>query len=127
MKILLDSCAFIDFILADELVSDRAVEAFQSADNELFLSVAAVWEMGLKISVGKLNIDLDESLDLFVQQGVQILDIDLPMTLLVNKLPSHHKDPFDRIIIAAAKLNDMVIMTSDKIFEKYDVELIKSR
>ena len=74
-----------------------------------------------------LDIDLDAALDYFKSHGVEVLSIDLHATLLVNKLPVHHKDPFDRIIIAAAQANDMVIMTSDKIFEAYDVELIKSR
>lgn len=127
MKLILDSCAFIDIAINAPTLTRNAISAFQDMNNELFLSVASVWELGLKRSLGKLDFDMAGAIDLLSQNGINILDITLPVTLLVNELPYHHKDPFDRIIIATAKINDMGVMTSDTIFETYGLEIINSR
>ena len=95
--------------------------------NDLFLSVASVWELGLKRSLGKLDFDINGAVGLLRENGIAILDITLPVTLLVNELPYHHKDPFDRIIIATAKINDMSIITSDTIFSAYGLGTLNSR
>ena len=96
-------------------------------ENDLFLSVASVWELGLKRSLGKLDFDITGAIDLLSQNGIAILDITLPVALLVNELPYHHKDPFDRIIIATAKIGDMSIVTSDTIFSEYGLGIVNSR
>lgn len=127
MKILLDSCAFIDLALNADSLTEQAQVAYQNSDNDIYLSVATVWELGLKRSLGKLNFDIARAFDLLPQNAIKIMDITLPITLLVNELPYHHKDPFDRIIIATAKINDMSIMTSDTIFEAYGLDIIDSR
>ena len=95
--------------------------------NDLFLSVASVWELGLKRSLGKLDFDIAGAINLLPKNGITILDITLPVALLVNELPYHHKDPFDRIIIATAKINDMGIITSDIIFSEYGMRTLNSR
>ena len=95
--------------------------------NDLFLSVASVWELGLKRSLGKLDFDVTRAIDLLSQNDIAILDITLPIALLVNELPYHHKDPFDRIIIATAKINELSIITSDTIFSDYGLETLNSR
>ncbi len=127
MKLILDSCAFIDIAINAPTLTKDAISAYQDMDNDLFLSVASVWELGLKRSLGKLDFDMAGAIDLLSQNGITILDITMPVVLLVNELPYHHKDPFDRIIIATAKINDMGIMTSDKIFESYGLKVINSR
>ncbi|MDG1707336.1 MAG: type II toxin-antitoxin system VapC family toxin [Emcibacteraceae bacterium] len=127
MKIILDSCAFIDIAINAATLSDEALSIYQNEDNELYLSVATVWELGLKRSLGKLDFDIVGAVDLLSENGINILDITLPVSLLVNQLPYHHKDPFDRIIIATAKCNNADIITSDAIFTQYDVNIIDSR
>ncbi len=127
MKLILDSCAFIDIAINAPTLTQDAISAYQSNDNELFLSVASVWELGLKRSLGKLDFDITGAIELLSQNGIFILDITLPICLLVNELPYHHKDPFDRIIIATARINDTGIITSDSILKKYGVETINSR
>lgn len=127
MKLILDSCAFIDIAINAPTLTKGAIAAYQDMDNDLFLSVASVWELGLKRSLGKLDFDMAGAIDLLSQNGITILDITLPVVLLVNELPYHHKDPFDRIIIATAKISDMSVITSDKIFETYGLEIINSR
>jgi len=125
VKILLDSCAFVDLAINADSLTQPAKVAYQNSD--VYLSVATVWELGLKRSLGKLNFDMTRAIDLLPQNAIKIIDITLPVTLLVNELPYHHKDPFDRIIIATAKVNDMSIITSDTIFEKYGLDIIHSR
>ena len=127
MKFILDSCAFIDIAINAPTLSSEALSVYQNEDNELYLSVATVWELGLKRSRGKLGFDITGAIELLAKNGINFLDITLPVSLLVNQLPYHHKDPFDRIIIATAKCNNARIITSDVIFGQYDVELINSR
>lgn len=125
MKVLLDSCAFVDLALNADSLTTSAKLAFREYD--IYLSVASVWELGLKESLGKLDFDITRAVDLLPENGIKILNISLPVTLLVNKLPYHHKDPFDRIIIATAKASSLSVMTSDIVFEKYGLDLIRSR
>ena len=127
MKLILDSCAFIDIAINASTLTPEVISAYQSEDNDLFLSVASVWELGLKRSIGKLDFDITGAIELLSQNGINILDITLPISLLVNELPYHHKDPFDRIIIATAKINDMGIITSDMAFKDYGIKTINSR
>jgi len=125
VKILLDSCAFIDLAVDAYSLTDIAKTSYQKHD--IFFSVASVWELGLKKSIGKLDFDISKAVDLLPENGIRVVDITLPITLLVNELPYHHKDPFDRIIIATAKINKMTIMTSDTVFEDYGLDVIPSR
>jgi len=127
VKLILDSCAFIDIAINAPTLTSEVISEYQSEDNDLFLSVASVWELGLKRSIGKLDFDITGAIELLSQNGINILDITLPISLLVNELPYHHKDPFDRIIIATAKINDMGIITSDMAFKDYGIKTINSR
>ena len=127
MKYILDSCALIDIAVAAPTLTKDAIVAYQNTDNAIFVSVASIWELGLKRSLGKLSFDISGAIDLLSDNGIKILDITLPITLLVNELPYHHKDPFDRIIIATAKIHDTAIITSDKVFAEYGMGMINSR
>lgn len=127
MRYILDSCAFIDIAVNAPTLTQEVISIYQNPSNAIFLSVATVWELGLKRSIGKLDFDITGAIDLLSKNGIRVLDITLPVALLVNELPYHHKDPFDRIIIATAKCESMGILTSDKIFQEYGVETFHSR
>ena len=127
MKWILDSCAFIDIAINAPTLTQAAKQAYEDPDNYLFLSVASIWELGLKRSLGKLDFDIKGAVQLLANNGINTLDIDLPTTLLVNELPYLHKDPFDRIIIASAKVHDMGVITSDKIFGTYEIKTLNSK
>ena len=127
MRMLLDSCAFVDLATQADSLTERAISEYQNIHNDCYLSVATVWELGLKKSLGKLSFDIDAAVKMLDENGIKLLDINLPISLMVNKLPYHHKDPFDRIIITTAKINSMQIMTSDDIFSQYGVDIIQSR
>ncbi|NKQ37122.1 MAG: type II toxin-antitoxin system VapC family toxin [Chloroflexi bacterium] len=127
MKLLFDTHAFMWWDSDPSLLSERVLELCQDPENDLILSVVTVWEMQIKSQLGKLKFDfpLDELVE--NQQrinGIQILPVKLGHVLKLNELPLHHKDPFDRLLIAQAKMEDAVLLSTDAIFVEYSVELV---
>ncbi len=126
MKLLLDTHAFIWWSSEPEKLSKKVLAAFEDSENELTLSVASIWEMQIKVQLGKLDIT-DPLKDLIAihQKGkdLQILPIFLNHVLALDDLPVHHRDPFDRILIAQANAERLVIITKDQIFKSYPVQL----
>ena len=93
--------------------------------NRRFLSVASLWEIGIKISIGKLNIDmpLEELLLHHIEKNaIQILHIRFADILEVSIMPFHHRDPFDRLIIAQAIVENVQIFSIDEVFDSYPVQ-----
>ncbi|MEH2303874.1 type II toxin-antitoxin system VapC family toxin [Nostoc sp.] len=93
-------------------------------NNENLLSIASVWEMAIKHSIGKLNFDL--AFDEFIEQqiirnGIELLPITTNHISIVATLPLHHRDPFDRILIAQALAENIPILSADKIFDLYPI------
>ncbi len=108
-------------------LSPRALAACQDSENEVLFSVASVWEMQLKVQFGKLRLNLPLSELIDSQQRinkVEILPVKLEHALALDKLPNHHKDPFDRLLVAQAQVERAVLVSKDQIFLKYPVELI---
>jgi PIN domain nuclease of toxin-antitoxin system len=127
MKILLDTHTFIWWSSAPERLSDKGIALCQDTDNALLLSVASVWEMQIKMQLGKLKLDLPLKELIASQQeknNLQVLPVELGHVLELNNLPFHHNDPFDRLLIAQAKSEDALLMSKDKVFSAYPVKLI---
>jgi PIN domain nuclease of toxin-antitoxin system len=127
VKLLLDTHAFLWWVGASQELSRKARTAVGSARNDCFLSVASAWELAIKISLGKLRIA--GALDRFVPEqlavnGFQALAIDLRHTARVASLPFHHRDPFDRLLVAQALEDDLAVVTIDPVFAKYGVKRI---
>jgi PIN domain nuclease of toxin-antitoxin system len=129
MKLLLDTHAFLWMINDDYayLRGKNATQLFLDENNTLFLSLASVWEMAIKVKLGKL--DLKQPLVDFIPEqlainDIQLLDIQLPHVLKTMELPFHHRDPFDRLIIAQAQAEEMTLLSVDNIFIAYDIKLI---
>lgn len=96
--------------------------------NEIFFSAASSWEILIKTSLGKLALPEDSAQYIssrIREENFTELAIEVSHTLALSKLPMHHKDPFDRILIAQSISENIPILTSDKIFKKYPVQLIK--
>lgn len=127
MRYLLDSCAFIDLAIGATTLTRQAKKAFENPQSHIYLSAASIWELGLKKSLGKLDFDIEGAIDLLPSMGIKVVDISLQIVLLVNKLPCHHKDPFDRILIATAKSQGLSVITSDAVFTDYALDVIPSR
>jgi PIN domain nuclease of toxin-antitoxin system len=122
VKLLLDTHAFLWWVDGGGKLSRKARSAIASARNECFLSVASAWEIAIKVSLGTLRIE--GALDRFVPEqmaanGFQPLAIDLRHTARVAILPFHHRDPFDRLLVAQALEEELRIVTADPVFQKY--------
>lgn len=127
MRYLLDTCAWIFILTGNDRLSQNQKEAVLDSNSTIYLSVISVWEMTIKIAKGKLG--LPKPLDNLVfesciKDSYKILDLNIFNVLNAKKLPEHHQDPFDRMIISQAIDNDLIIITTDSKFSQYNVKLI---
>ncbi len=122
MRLLLDTHVVLWELAGSRRVSPAAQEAIEQA-TELLFSVVSFAEIGVKVAVGKLSVprDLREHV---LQSGVQILRLDADHGLAVADLPMHHRDPFDRLLVAQARSEQLTIVTADRRIADYDVQLI---
>ena len=127
MRVLIDTNIFVWFIAGSDRLNHQAINIMTDMNNELVLSVASLWEIAIKSSLGKLELLrpfdqlIPEQLEL---HEVDILQIELPHLLRIISLPFHHRDPFDRLIIAQSITENLPIITSDNAFQQYPVQLI---
>ncbi len=126
-RYLLDTHTFIWWVADSPKLATAANKTISSLENECFLSLASVWEMAIKISLGKLK--LATSLRNFITGNIAANDFKmLPMDFChINKiesLPFHHRDPFDRLLIAQAITEKMPIISADTAFNAYDIERV---
>ena len=125
MNFILDTHSFLWFIAGDERLSSRARQFISDTANSPFLSIASLWEMAIKLSIGKLK--LAQPIEVMIPyqmeiNGIRLLDIKLEHVVIVATLPYHHRDPFDRLLIAQAMAEQMPIVTRDTQFGAYDIE-----
>ena len=127
MRLLVDTHVFLWFILDDPRIATNARPLLVSPEHERFVSIASVWEVAIKHGLGKLELKsgLTGFLDDIVNANFELLDITPGHILSLSTLPLHHRDPFDRMLIAQAKHEGMHLLTADPHFEIYDVLLTK--
>src|SRR5258708_4653813 len=114
MNYLLDTHIFLWFIDGDKKLSSEFRQIIESGKNVKFLSVASVWEILIKAKLDKLpNLTVPVGSILEQVESFRALDIKLPHVLEIGKLPNIHKDPFDRILIAQAKVENLILLTTD--------------
>ena len=125
MNLLLDTHTFIWSYDEQHKLSRRALQEMSDTSNALFLSVASIWEIQIKIQTGKFK---DPTADVISEQqqinGIQILPVQLVHALYLENLPLHHKDPFDRLLISQAFVENMTLVSADANFGKYQVNLL---
>lgn len=125
MNLLLDTHALI-WILADEpSVSMAARAAVEDPENQVFVSAATAWEIAVKRSLGKLRAP-ENYLEALTAYRFTPLDITSEHALAVETLPLHHTDPFDRLLIAQARIEKLTLVTPDSRFKEYGVRLIEA-
>lgn len=119
-RLLLDTHALLWSLALPERLVEAARQAIREPDNAVFVSAASVWEMAIKASLGKLIIpdNLDEQLSL---NRFTPLPITLAHAQTVEHLPLHHRDPFDRMLIAQAQQEGLTLITRDPLVQQYDV------
>ena len=127
MKVLLDTHVFLWWITDDPRLSPLAREIIADGTNRIYFSAASGWEIAIKAKLGRLK--LPGNPERFVPEqlklnAIEALPVQLSHALHVHKLPDHHRDPFDRLLIAQAQLEKMPILTADPQISRYSVEVI---
>lgn len=125
MKYILDTHTFIWWNDDPQLLSEKVVTLCEDPSNKLFVSLASVWEMQIKLQLQKLK--LSASLESIIEQqqanNIELLTLTTQHILNLSTLPMHHKDPFDRLIISQANMDNAILLSADKKFELYDVKV----
>ncbi len=126
MSYLADTHALLWYVREPERVSRKAWALLESPEEPVFFSMASVWEIAIKLSLGKLKIDatVGEFVQAQVRNGFQLLPIQVQHVARVAELPLEHRDPFDRLIIAQALVSGLEIITADPAFDRYPVGTI---
>jgi len=124
MRLLLDTHSFLWFITGDDRLSRAARDLVEDGGNQLWLSIASLWEIAIKTSIGRLELArpfgelIPEQMSL---NGIEALDIRVEHVAQVAQLPFHYRDPFDCLLIAQAKVEDIPIVGADAVFDNYAI------
>ena len=127
MRVLLDTQAWLWMLMAPQRFPSEALDVVENTGNDLVLSAASAWEIGIKHGLGRLELPgAPEKVipDLMLRSGVEPLTISHAHALRAGALPPHHRDPFDRLLVAQAQMEDLPILTSDALLGQYDITLI---
>jgi PIN domain nuclease of toxin-antitoxin system len=128
MKLLLDTHIFLWSLLEPEKLSDEVTDLLNNPETDKYISAVTGWEITIKHAKGSLILPKkpkDFVMEFVIAAGILVLPISLGDALAVGELPPHHRDPFDRMLIAQARENEMFIVTNDNIFGSYEVRLIE--
>jgi PIN domain nuclease of toxin-antitoxin system len=125
VRLLLDTQAFLYSIVDSSALPHQTRSLIESLDNDLLLSIASVWEMAIKISIGKLR--LSQPLDKLIPRQLEIARISLlPISMqhatAVTSLPLYHRDPFDRMLVAQSMVEGVPLISSDTTLDQYAIE-----
>lgn len=125
MRLLLDTHVAIWFFEAPALVADEARQAIEDSGNRIYLSAASVWESAVKQSLGRIS--LPEALDVgAVRAGFEELHVTWAHGRAAATLPAMHSDPFDRMLVAQAIAEDLVLVTRDRLVAQYPVQTMRA-
>ena len=125
MRVLLDTHTFIWFIMDNPALGSQATKLIKNPDNEVLVSIATPWEIAIKMSLGKLK--MEETFDqLFPAQlqinNITLLPIEVTHLAQLTTLPWHHRDPFDRLLVAQSMVEGVPLLSRDPVFDDYEVE-----
>lgn len=119
MRLLLDTHILLWWLEDEPLLPPQAAALIADRGNQVFVSPVSVWEMAIKSQLGKLKANIDEVRTAALQSGFQPLPFTLEHAAAVAELPSHHRDPFDRALIAQAQVWPLHLLTHDEILAAY--------
>lgn len=127
MRYLLDTHSLLWFLSGDAGLTERARRIIENTDHDILVSIASLWEIAIKHSLGKLKLAQPFE-EIFPHQleinSLSLLGIRLPHVMKVSSLPFHHRDPFDRLLIAQSLSEAIPIISADDAFDDYGVERI---
>jgi PIN domain nuclease of toxin-antitoxin system len=127
MRFILDTHTFLWWITDHEMLSEHARHVIQDGDNTLYLSVASGWEIAIKARLGRLELSGEPQKvipEQMSRNAIQVLPIQMSHALRVYALPDHHRDPFERMLVAQAQVEELPILTSDPQIAQYDIDVV---
>jgi PIN domain nuclease of toxin-antitoxin system len=124
MKLLLDTHTFLWFVDGNTNISSNALTLIENSSNDLYLSIASIWEIAIKVSIGKLRIA--QPLEVFIpnqlsQNSISALSISVEHATHVASMEHHHRDPFDRMLVAQATVEQMPVISKDAALDAYGI------
>lgn len=125
MRILLDTCTFLWVVDGAPELSVAAAELFSEPSNDVFLSSVSTWEISVKHALGRLSLPREPADFVPAMReahGIEALSLDEESTLFLPRLPAYHRDPFDRMLVCQALVQNMVILTPDAQVRQYPVK-----
>jgi PIN domain nuclease of toxin-antitoxin system len=129
MILLLDTHAFIWYLTDNSRLSNQVIELISDENNEILLSIASIWEIAIKQSIGKLTFNQPQPFEIFITQQLNLnsftlLNITVSHIAVISTLPLYHRDPFDRILIAQAIVENIPVLSADITFDAYPIQRI---
>ncbi len=123
-KILLDTHTLLWYFQDDEKLSSQGVDLLENLENELYVSIVSLWEIAIKINIGKLQLDCNFGvlLSTIKQYKIEILPITSADLASYLNLPLHHRDPFDRILVTQTVNNNLILLSRDSAFDYYSIK-----
>lgn len=125
MRLLLDTHAILWWLSDDTRLDTQARKYIADPANDVFVSIASLWEIVVEVRVGKLQANIGEVIRAVEGQGFDILQISPTHLIELNRLPCHHRDPFDHLLIAQAKSEELTFVSQDMYIPKYEVAYLK--
>jgi len=128
VKLLLDTQVWLWSLVSPERLTPAVASLLSDAANDLYLSAASCWEIAIKYQLGKLPLPEDPEDFIpprLLRDGIQGLPVSLQHASRVARLPGHHRDLFDRLLVSQGQIEKLALVSSDPIFSRYDVELIR--
>jgi len=126
MNLLLDTHALIWFINGDNQLPEKSIKLIKNLDNKCFVSIVSIWEIAIKLSLGKLDLHggFDEISRILRRYEIELLPITFEHIQTLMSLDYHHRDPFYRIIISQGFVENLSIVTKDENFPKYNIKIV---
>lgn len=125
MNLLLDTCVLLWWFDDPDLLSKEASTAIKEPDNKIIVSVVSAWEIAIKKALGKLE-SPDNLKEVIADAKFELMQIDYEHAWQVKNLPSHHRDPFDRLLVSQATAENLTLVTRDPKLKAYNVPILKA-
>ena len=125
MNLLLDTCVLLWWLDDPDLLSEEASTAIKEPDNKIIVSIVSVWEIAIKKALGKLETP-DDLKEMIADSGFELMPVDYEHAWQVKDLPSHHRDPFDRLLVSQAKIEHLTLVTRDLKLKAYNAPILEA-
>jgi PIN domain nuclease of toxin-antitoxin system len=124
VKFLLDTHALLWWLADDDQLGGRAREVVADPANDILISMVSLWEIAVKVRIGKLQADIEEIITAVQREGFTVLDVGMAHLVMLAGLPMHHRDPFDHLLIAQAMTEEATFMSEDRNATRYPVRMV---